>query len=102
MLYTGARESKADTERGRHGEKTKVRHGGGWVLEKERNCYVIQGKGSLRKCFKDPGSGVNASIASKWTDRQTESSIKSLNQSREETDETVWEQYVGAIGLTDL
>ncbi len=46
MLYTGARERKTEAERGRHGEKTKERHGGGWVLEKERNCYEVQGKGA--------------------------------------------------------
>lgn len=35
-------------------------------------------------------------------ERQTETPIKSLNQSGEEADETVWEQYDPAIGLIDL
>lgn len=36
------------------------------------------------------------------TETETEASIKSLDQSRQETDETVWEQYEAAIGLIDL
>ena len=41
------------------------------------------------------------SRGSRQTDRQTETAIKPLDQSREETDETVWEQYDAAIGLID-
>lgn len=103
MLYTGARERKTEAERGRHGEKTKGRRGGGWVLEKERNCYEVQGEKELKKMPQRLRRRSQGKCSrKKQIDRQTETSIKSLDQSREETDETVWKQYDAAIGLIDL
>ncbi len=104
MLYTGARERKTKAERGRHGGKTKGRHGGGWALEKERNCYEVQGEKELEKMpqrLRQWSQGKCSREMDRQTYRQTANSIKSLDQSGEETDETVWKQYDAAIGLID-
>lgn len=52
-LYNGCFTLVPERERlrrGVHGEETKERHGGGvGILEKERNCYEVQGKGAEEK-----------------------------------------------------
>lgn len=68
----------------------------GGYTEKERNRYDIQ-KRELRKMLGRCCGPRWCSIAGKWREAS-----KSLDQSREETDETVWEQYEAAIGLIDL
>lgn len=110
MLYTGARERKAETERGRHGEKTKERHWGRVGGGKRKNLLWGTGKTKLKKMLwrlrRHSQCKCNREIsrqADKQTGRQADTtSIKSLDQSREETDETVWEQCDAAIGLIDL
>ena len=105
-LYNGCFTLVPERERVRQREgdmvrrRKKERHGGegGWVLEKERKKETAmrnREKGAGGKCLWDWGSADQ-------TDRETDISIKSLYQSGEETDETVWEQYDAAIGLIDL
>ena len=105
MLYTGARERKTEGERGGDMVRRRKRDmGEGGELEKERNCYEEQGKtGAEENASEIKAAKVEAgNLAEKRIGRQTDTSIKSLDQSREETDETVWEQYDAAIGLIDL
>lgn len=68
----------------------------GGYTEKERNRYDIQ-KRELRKMLGRCWRPSWCSVAGKWKEAS-----ESLDQSREETDETVWEQYEAAIGLIDL
>lgn len=69
MLYTGARERKTEAERGRHGEKTKERHGGGWVLEKKKGTAMRNREKELKK---KPQRLRQWSRGSREMERQTE------------------------------
>lgn len=68
----------------------------GGNTEKERNRYDIQ-KRELRKMLGRCWWPSWCSVAGNWKE-----AFEPLDQSGEETDETVWEQYEPAIGLIDL